>query len=139
VRQAQLAAHRSAPAFDRGDGGSGDGTAGGAPAPGGVVMALWLLPQPLVLASQSAARRTTLLAAGIPIEVVPAALDEREVSEQASNVHAVASLLAREKALAVAAGLPGRFVLGADQTLLLGAPQVTKPADPAAAGGAPPR
>ena len=96
-------------------------------------MALWLLPQPLVLASQSAARRTTLLAAGIPIEVVPAALDEREVSEQASNVHAVAPLLAREKALAVAAGLPGRLVLGADQTLLLGEQQFTKPADRAAA------
>ena len=96
-------------------------------------MALWLLPQPLVLASQSAARRTMLLAAGIPIEVVPAALDEREVSEQASNVRAVAPLLAREKALAVAGQLPGRLVLGADQTLLLGEQQFTKPADRVAA------
>ena len=96
-------------------------------------MALWLLPQPLVLASQSAARRTMLLAAGIPIEVVPAALDEREVSEQAGNARAVAPLLAREKALAVAGQLPGRLVLGADQTLLLGEQQFTKPADRAAA------
>jgi septum formation protein len=96
-------------------------------------MALWLLPQPLVLASQSAARRTMLLAAGIPIEVVPAAFDEREMSEQASNVRAVAPLLAREKALAVAGQLPGRLVLGADQTLLLGEQQFTKPADRVAA------
>jgi septum formation protein len=94
-------------------------------------MPLWLLPQPLVLASQSAARRTMLLAAGIPIEVVPAALDEREVSEQAST--AVAPLLACEKALAVAGQLPGRLVLGADQTLLLGEQQFTKPADRVAA------
>ena len=96
-------------------------------------MAIWLLPQPLVLASQSAARRTMLLGAGIPIEVVPAALDEREVAERASGPAAVAPLLAREKALAVAVRLPGRAVLGADQTLLLGEQQFTKPADRAAA------
>ena len=95
--------------------------------------ALWLLPQPLVLASQSAARRTMLLAAGVPIEVVPAALDEREIAERASGPRAVAPLLAREKALAVAARLPGRLVLGADQTLLLGEQQFAKPADRAAA------
>jgi septum formation protein len=98
-------------------------------------MALWLLPQPLVLASQSAARRTTLLGAGIPIEVVPAGVDEREIAEHATGARAVAPLLAREKALAVAARLPGRLVLGADQTLLLGEQQFTKPADRAAARG----
>jgi septum formation protein len=38
-------------------------------------------------------------------------------------------LLAREKARAVAAIMPGRFVVGADQTLALGRAWFTKPAD----------
>src|SRR5262249_8484969 len=41
--------------------------------------------------------------------------------------------LAREKALAVASRMPGRLVLGADQTLALGARRFSKPADLAAA------
>ena len=45
----------------------------------------------------------------------------------------VAALLAREKARAVAARLPGRLVLGADQTLALGERRFSKPADRAAA------
>ena len=45
----------------------------------------------------------------------------------------IAALLAREKALAVAAQLPGRLVLGADQTLALGERRFSKPADRAAA------
>jgi septum formation protein len=96
-------------------------------------MAFWLLPQPLVLASQSAVRRTMLLGAGIPIEVVPAAIDEREFSERAESARSLAALLAREKALAVAARLPGRVVAGADQTLVLGGQLFSKPADRAAA------
>jgi hypothetical protein len=46
---------------------------------------------------------------------------------------AVAALLAREKARAVAAVRPGRLVLGADQTLALGARRFSKPADRMAA------
>ena len=45
----------------------------------------------------------------------------------------IAALLAREKATAVAAQMPGRLVLGADQTLALGERLFTKPADLAAA------
>jgi septum formation protein len=98
-------------------------------------MALWLADRPLVLASKSESRRAILAAAGIPIEIVPADIDERAVEARAGNSGAdqVARLLAREKALAVAAGKSGRLVLGADQTLALGARVFSKPADRAAA------
>jgi septum formation protein len=45
----------------------------------------------------------------------------------------VATVLAQEKARAVAVRLPGRLVLGADQTLALDERSFTKPADRAAA------
>jgi septum formation protein len=72
---------------------------------------------------------------GIPVEIVPANIDERAV-EQASpsrDPGAVATLLAREKARAIAAVRPARLVLGADQTLALGAQRFTKPVDREAA------
>src|SRR5262249_9145735 len=47
----------------------------------------------------------------------------------------LAAVLAREKARTVAARLPGRLVLGADQTLALGERRVSKPAHRARAGG----
>jgi septum formation protein len=98
-------------------------------------MALWLLAEPLVLASRSAARAALLAAAGIAVEVLPADIDERGVEAKAAAQDAVAAaaLLAREKARAVAAQRPGRLVLGADQTLALGARRFSKPADRAAA------
>ena len=98
-------------------------------------MALWLADNPLVLASKSAPRRALLEAAGIPVEVRPADIDERAV-EQAADASAageVAVLLARTKARAVASVLPGRLVLGADQTLVLGERRFDKPTDLAAA------
>jgi len=98
-------------------------------------MALWLSPDPLVLASRSAARRAMLQAAGIPIEIVVADIDERSVEQRAGPMGAgeAAQLLAREKAKVVAVRFPGRFVVGADQTLALGRARFTKPADRAAA------
>jgi len=98
-------------------------------------MALWLADKPLVLASKSAPRRAMLEAAGIPIEVRPADIDER-AGERAAVANAagdVAALLAREKACAVSIGMPGRLVLGADQTLVLGERRFDKPDDIAAA------
>jgi septum formation protein len=97
-------------------------------------MALWLA-RPLVLASKSAARRAVLEAAGIAVEVRPAAIDERAVEAQAGLAGAgeVAALLAREKAKAVAAEHPDRIVVGADQTLALGGRRFSKAADRAAA------
>lgn len=94
-------------------------------------MTLWLGPQPLVLASQSRARQTLLENAGIPFEAIPAAIDERGIAK-ASGLSApgeVAKLLAQEKAAFVSSHHPGRLVLGADQTLALGARGFNKPAD----------
>jgi septum formation protein len=94
-------------------------------------MPLWLAPRPLVLASQSKARRAVMEAAGVPIEVRPASIDERavEAGAVATDPAAVAALLAREKAKAVAAADPERMVLGADQTLALGERRFSKAAD----------
>jgi septum formation protein len=100
-----------------------------------MAMPLWLADRPLVLASQSGIRRAILESAGIPVEVVPAAIDERAVEARGGVMQPgeVAELLAREKALAVAAARPGRWVLGADQTLALGGRRFSKPADRAGA------
>jgi septum formation protein len=93
-------------------------------------MPLWLAPQPLVLASRSDVRGKMLAAAGLRFEIRPAQIDERAVEEKAGSLDAAAAarLLARAKALSVAAGLPGRLVLGADQTLARGNRRFSKPA-----------
>src|SRR3954470_2477690 len=98
-------------------------------------MPLWLAARPLVLASKSAARRALLEAAGIPVEIAPADIDERAVETRAglNDAEAAAVLLAREKARAVAAMQPDRMVIGADQTLALGARRFSKAAGRAGA------
>jgi septum formation protein len=98
-------------------------------------MPLWLASAPLMLASRSVVRRTLLEAAGVPIEVHAADIDERglETGVTSEMPAAVAALLAREKASVVAGLHPGRLVLGADQTLALDATRFAKPADRAAA------
>jgi septum formation protein len=98
-------------------------------------MGLWVAAAPLVLASASAVRRHLLEAAGVPVDVRPASLDERavEASAQSDNPSSVAALLAREKALRVTGDVAGRLVVGADQTLALGPRRFDKPADRAAA------
>ena len=98
-------------------------------------MPLWLAAAPLVLASRSAVRRMLLEAAGIPVEICPADIDERGV-EAAAPLQApvaIAALLAREKASVIAGRNRGRLVLGADQTLSLDGRRFTKPADRTAA------
>jgi septum formation protein len=98
-------------------------------------MPLWLADRPLVLASKSAIRHAILRDAGIPVKIVPADIDERAIEQRADSrdAGAVAALLAREKARAIASRLPGRLVLGADQTLALGEQRFSKPIDRAAA------
>jgi len=98
-------------------------------------MPRWLAADPLVLASRSNVRRTLLTAAGIPIEMQAADLDERELEAGAPSLSpgAMAALLAREKAAAVARCRPGRLVLGADQMLALDGRRFAKPANRAAA------
>jgi septum formation protein len=94
------------------------------------VMTIWRGKDPLILASQSHARRTLLANAGIAVEAIPADIDERGI-QQGSGLTApdeIAALLAWEKALFVSAKNPGRFVVGADQTLALGTRLFSKPA-----------
>ncbi len=96
---------------------------------------MWLAADPLLLASRSKARQVLLAAAGVSIEIRPADLDERSLETAAplQTPGAVAALLAREKALAVARLYPGRLTLGADQTLALDSECFAKPADRASA------
>ena len=84
-------------------------------------MTIWRGKQPLILASQSRARQMLLGNAGIAVEVVLADIDERAVQKNSglSAPNEIASLLAREKALYVSSKNPGRYVIGADQTLAL--------------------
>ncbi len=94
-------------------------------------MPLWLDRYPLVLASKSDIRGKILAAAGLRFAIRPAQIDERAVEARAGvgDSLAVASLLARTKADAVAASMPGHIVLGADQTLALGDERFSKPAN----------
>jgi septum formation protein len=93
-------------------------------------MSLWRGKHPIILASQSRARQTLLANAGIAFEAVSAELDERAVQHASglSSPGDIAALLAREKALAVSVQRPGKYVVGADQTLALGLRLFSKPA-----------
>jgi septum formation protein len=93
-------------------------------------MTIWLGPQPLILATQSRARKMLLANAGISFDAVPADIDEREIQKNSglSAPGEIAALLAREKARFISASNPGRHVVGADQTLALGSRLFSKPA-----------
>jgi septum formation protein len=97
----------------------------------------WRDTAPLVLASQSPARQALLSAAGIPVEICAAAIDERGIEAPlvASGAGAgdVALHLSRAKALLVSGKKPDRLVVGADQTLCLEGRLFGKPAGRAAA------
>jgi septum formation protein len=93
-------------------------------------MTLWLGKAPLVLASQSRARQMLLADAGIPFESDPADIDERTIQQSSGLVAPgdIAALLAAEKTRSVSIRRPARLVVGADQTLALGARIFNKPA-----------
>src|SRR5262249_26066593 len=100
------------------------------------VMPLWLADKPLVLASKSASRRALLEAAGIPLEICPADIDERAVERAAGLEGAglVARRLAWAKAEAVSAKMPGRLVVADDQSWVCGEPLLDNPSGVAAPG-----
>jgi septum formation protein len=83
---------------------------------------IWIGP-PLILASKSAGRRQLLEAAGIPVEVAPAAINERALEQkflrEGGAPEAIARVLARAKALEASAHRPGALCIGADQVLTL--------------------
>ncbi len=93
-------------------------------------MTIWRGKDPLILASQSPARKMLLANAGISFEAVPADIDERSVQKNSglSAPGEIAGLLAREKACFVSSKNSGRYVVGADQTLALGSRLFSKPA-----------
>jgi len=93
-------------------------------------MALWRGKTPLILASQSSARKMLLANAGLEFDSVTADIDERSIqaASKLSDPREIGLLLAREKAKAVSALHPGSYVIGADQTLALGTRLFNKPA-----------
>jgi len=93
-------------------------------------MTIWRDPRKLILASQSRARRMLLENAGLDFEAVPADIDERGLQADSglSAPGEIASLLACQKALFISRQKPGRYVVGADQTLALGQRMFSKPA-----------
>jgi nucleoside triphosphate pyrophosphatase len=95
-----------------------------------LAMTIWRGKDPLILASQSRARKMLLANAGIDFEAVPADIDERGVQTESglSAPGEIGLLLAREKALFVSSQRPARYVVGADQTLALGQRLLSKPA-----------
>jgi septum formation protein len=93
-------------------------------------MTIWRGEEPLILASQSAARRMLLKGAGIPFDAAPADIDERGIQQRSSLTAPgdIAALLAEQKAAFVSLRHPGRYVVGADQTLSVGDRLFNKPA-----------
>jgi septum formation protein len=98
-------------------------------------MTLWRAAAPLLLASASTARRVMLEAAGIPVEVKPADVDERSLQRDSASRagEKVALLLAKAKARSVSMAEPRRVVVGADQTLSCDDRLFNKPANTLAA------
>lgn len=72
----------------------------------------------IILASQSAARRAMLDAAGVAFEVVPAFVDEDAVTAgllaEAASAERIADALAELKAVKISRAYPDALVLGAD-------------------------
>lgn len=88
----------------------------------------------LILASQSAARRAMLEAAGVPHEAMPAGVDEDAAKEslrgEGLDARGLANALAELKALRLSRRYSDALVLGCDQTLARAdGSMLDKPAD----------
>jgi len=83
---------------------------------------------PVVLASGSPRRRQLLEMLRIPFRVIPPDVDERVRPGESADRYV--RRLAREKAEAVTARVPGEVVLAADTTVVLDAEIIGKPASP---------
>jgi septum formation protein len=83
----------------------------------------------LVLASSSPRRQEILREAGIPIEVHPAHIREQRLPGEGPLAYV--GRLSREKAAAVAAQFPDRYVLGADTIVIVESQILEKPSDAA--------
>ncbi|KAB2868034.1 MAG: Maf-like protein [Bauldia sp.] len=82
------------------------------------------MPETVVLASASPFRRKMLEDAGVAVETARSGIDERavEAAVEGSGItpEELAAILAEAKARDVSERMPGRLVVGADQTLSLG-------------------
>lgn len=82
------------------------------------------MPETVVLASASPFRRKMLEDAGVAVETARPGIDERavEAAVEGSGItpEELAAILAEAKARDVSERMPGRLVVGADQTLSLG-------------------
>ena len=137
LRQAQLADDRRDAPLDRGDRGRGASScwpsAAGSRSHEHAALARrpsrWCWPRRAPCGARCCE------AAGIPLEIVPADIDERAIERSAGAGTAAdrgACWRARRRGPSPPR-MPGRLVLGADQTLALGDARFTKPADRAAA------
>jgi septum formation protein len=88
-------------------------------------------PPRLVLASSSPYRRELLTRLCLPFEAMAPDIDESPLPGE--QPEATALRLAREKAAAVAARVPGSIVIGSDQVATLDGDQIGKPGDHARA------
>ena len=90
-------------------------------------------PVQLILASRSGGRAEMLRQARVPFEVVAASIDEAAVTAgmlaEAAPARDIADTLAELKAQRIAARLPERLVLGADQVLVCDGQLYGKPQD----------
>ncbi|MEO1551524.1 MAG: Maf family nucleotide pyrophosphatase [Pseudomonadota bacterium] len=81
------------------------------------------MADPLILASQSSARRDMLVAAGVLVETCPAKIDEpalrQALDAEGAKPRDLADALAEAKAQKIARRFPQAVVLGADQVLVL--------------------
>ena len=84
---------------------------------------------PLVLASSSAIRRAMLDQAGIEFEALPANIDEQAEKERQDDPRALASALAKAKALEVSEARRHDWVIGSDSVVSVGGRLFDKPAD----------
>jgi septum formation protein len=100
---------------------------------------LWKSDRKIILASTSTTRLKLLTSAGLPCQTIAPDVDERAIADpmeaSGSPPGDVALALARAKALSASTKLPGELILGADQTLALGARIFHKPRSSEEAAG----
>lgn len=88
---------------------------------------------PIILASQSESRRQMLERVGVPVECLPARIDESAILDslqaEGASPRDSADALAEHKALRIAGRRPDAMVIGADQVLALRDRVFQKPRD----------
>lgn len=96
------------------------------------------MPATLILASNSASRKSLMTGAGLDFSSRAADVNERAIEAELAERHAtppeIARALAEAKALAVSRIVPDAHVIGSDQVLSLGDSLLHKPASMVEAG-----